>query len=266
MNCGIYKITNTINSKVYIGSSISIERRWKEHLHSFRNKEHYNPHLQNAWNKYGQSSFVFKVLLYCDKENLLFYEDRAIDQYKSLDSKFGYNIRPAERRDLTGSNYEEMRQKMSDNHANFLGKNHPKAKSVAINGIGYNSIIEAAKDLGINYQTLVYRLKKGTDLNKKVMRHPKGKNHPAAKAVTINGKCYNTIKEASLDLGMNYGTLKNRLKKGINLNKPIQKGCIGKNNTQAKPIIINKKQYESLTEAANSLHIDFRTIKKKGVK
>ena len=28
---GIYKITNLINNKIYIGQSIHIERRWSEH-------------------------------------------------------------------------------------------------------------------------------------------------------------------------------------------------------------------------------------------
>jgi len=31
MISGIYKITNKVNGKVYIGQSVDIERRWKEH-------------------------------------------------------------------------------------------------------------------------------------------------------------------------------------------------------------------------------------------
>ena len=40
MICGIYKITNTINNKVYIGQSVDIHRRWKdEKVNAF---EYYN--------------------------------------------------------------------------------------------------------------------------------------------------------------------------------------------------------------------------------
>ena len=34
MICGIYKITNTLNTHSYIGQSIDIEKRWKYHKNS----------------------------------------------------------------------------------------------------------------------------------------------------------------------------------------------------------------------------------------
>ena len=37
MSCGIYKITNKINQKIYIGKSIRIERRWSEHKAEINN-------------------------------------------------------------------------------------------------------------------------------------------------------------------------------------------------------------------------------------
>ncbi|WP_366140436.1 GIY-YIG nuclease family protein, partial [uncultured Fibrobacter sp.] len=32
--CGIYKITNLVNGKSYIGQSINISSRWKQHTQS----------------------------------------------------------------------------------------------------------------------------------------------------------------------------------------------------------------------------------------
>lgn len=45
---GVYQIYNTINGKRYIGSSIHIEQRFKEHLRNLRANKHANAHLQNC--------------------------------------------------------------------------------------------------------------------------------------------------------------------------------------------------------------------------
>ena len=43
---GIYKIENKVNGKVYIGQSIDIEKRWKEHISCLNNRTHHNDYLQ----------------------------------------------------------------------------------------------------------------------------------------------------------------------------------------------------------------------------
>lgn len=45
---GIYKILNTANNKVYIGSSININNRWAKHKALLRHNKHENPKLQNS--------------------------------------------------------------------------------------------------------------------------------------------------------------------------------------------------------------------------
>jgi group I intron endonuclease len=59
---GIYQITCLANGKKYIGSSLSIERRFTNHKTHLKYNKHTNSHLQNAWNKYGKVSFVFEIL------------------------------------------------------------------------------------------------------------------------------------------------------------------------------------------------------------
>lgn len=59
---GIYKIVNTKNGKMYIGSSKNIKRRWGIHKSSLKNNRHHSVHLQRAWNKYGKESFVYEVI------------------------------------------------------------------------------------------------------------------------------------------------------------------------------------------------------------
>jgi group I intron endonuclease len=60
---GVYKITNTVDGKVYIGSTATdMDTRWTTHRSALRGGKHYNAHLQRAWNKYGESAFTFEVV------------------------------------------------------------------------------------------------------------------------------------------------------------------------------------------------------------
>lgn len=49
----IYKIINTINGKIYVGSAKYFAGRKGEHYSMLRNNKHSNKHLQNSYNKYG---------------------------------------------------------------------------------------------------------------------------------------------------------------------------------------------------------------------
>lgn len=59
---GIYKIINKINGNYYVGSATNFLRRWKEHKRKLNKNIHHNLHLQSAWNKYGESNFLFEVV------------------------------------------------------------------------------------------------------------------------------------------------------------------------------------------------------------
>ena len=49
---GVYLITNTVNSKCYIGQAINLKNRLKSHISNYTNKHYDNP-LYRAFNKYG---------------------------------------------------------------------------------------------------------------------------------------------------------------------------------------------------------------------
>lgn len=60
---GIYKITNNISGKVYIGQTTTcFLRRWLEHQDALEQNKHWNIHLQRAFNKYGSSVFLFEIV------------------------------------------------------------------------------------------------------------------------------------------------------------------------------------------------------------
>lgn len=64
---GIYKITNTVNNKKYIGQSVNIMDRWREHRKRANNGTAY---LYQAMRKYDISNFVFEILEECLVEEL----------------------------------------------------------------------------------------------------------------------------------------------------------------------------------------------------
>jgi hypothetical protein len=92
---GIYQIQNIITSKVYIGSSVNIRGRWNQHLHTLRKGRHHSRHLQNAWDKYGEKSFIFSVIeLVVDVSLLVQREQYYLDSIRPYDREVGYNCSP----------------------------------------------------------------------------------------------------------------------------------------------------------------------------
>jgi group I intron endonuclease len=76
--CGIYLIINLINGKRYIGSSKDLYERLYHHVWSLNRGSHENKHIQSAWNKYGESSFEYGILEYCQERERLEREGHYI--------------------------------------------------------------------------------------------------------------------------------------------------------------------------------------------
>lgn len=92
---GVYLITNTVTSLVYVGSSKCIRGRWANHIAYLQKQCHHNPKLQNAYDKYGEDSFLFKVLEVVGHESeLQTTEQKWIDFYQASDRTKGFNILP----------------------------------------------------------------------------------------------------------------------------------------------------------------------------
>lgn len=91
MSCGIYKITNLINQKSYIGQSINIEKRWVTHKYESINDKQkaYNYSIHQAFRKYGIDNFSFEILELLPKEKLNEKEIYWINFFDSYNN--GYN-------------------------------------------------------------------------------------------------------------------------------------------------------------------------------
>ena len=92
---GVYKITNIANGKVYIGSSLHIRSRWKEHFNKLCLGKHHSSHLQRAWDLYGAENFIFEILEYVEPNKSLLkkHEQEWMNKLQSYNKEFGYNIR-----------------------------------------------------------------------------------------------------------------------------------------------------------------------------
>lgn len=91
---GIYKITNNINKKAYVGQSNDIERRFKEHCYKGEGSRIL---LDIAIQKYGKENFTFEIIEECKIEELNERETYWIKYYNTIES--GYNL-------STGGDYQ----------------------------------------------------------------------------------------------------------------------------------------------------------------
>ena len=89
----IYHIRNIVNEKRYVGQTIqkNPQKRWWYHRHQLRKGIHMSPYLQNAWNKYGEDTFIFDVVAWAGSPNELNeLETKEISKWKK--EKLCYNI------------------------------------------------------------------------------------------------------------------------------------------------------------------------------
>jgi len=140
---GIYCIKNLINSKLYIGSSkVGVGHRKRSHLSHLTNNTHYNEHLQNAWNKYGEENFSFEILLLCPSNECEKYEAEFIKIFNSNDKKFGYNIASVKE--------YKFKYKISESH---LKETSERKKEKAFRVSGHDS-----EEIGLNKAVTLYNL------------------------------------------------------------------------------------------------------------
>jgi predicted GIY-YIG superfamily endonuclease len=132
----IYKITNIINRKFYIGSTEDYFKRRQNHKYNLRHNCHPNQYLQSSFNKHGETNFIFEIVEYCEITNLIEREQYCLDLYQTYNNKIGYNLSPTAGR-TTGiicseetkskigkANKERYKNGFSEEHIKNIKLNH----------------------------------------------------------------------------------------------------------------------------------------------
>lgn len=108
---GIYRIINLVNNKCYYGSSKQIEKRLIRHKRELKNSNHINCILQRAWDKYGESNFLFEIVEECDINILLEIEQN----YLNLLPEYNIGIKSSGGDNLTKNpNRDKIVQKITE--------------------------------------------------------------------------------------------------------------------------------------------------------
>lgn len=91
-NGGIYKIVNTANKKIYIGSTKSFKKRYIQHLSKLSTKSHSNKHLLASY-ELNKELFEMDIIeTITDFSTLLQKEQEYILKYNTIDNSIGYNL------------------------------------------------------------------------------------------------------------------------------------------------------------------------------
>lgn len=230
----LYKITNTVNGKMYIGVTKNPKERERQHF------KHRHPDTMStvkyAIDKYGLENFTFEVICIGSRDYILELEQKAIVSYNTT-APHGYNISPGGE----GGAASSVKKRSDDTPLFITGFWFPNRRTAL-------SVI----DIGIG--TLYARLKDGTlgDVQINLRR-------PTRQPVYVGGFWFTTSKVASQHLNITVGGVNKRILEGYieqsgSRNHPRGEDhpCYGKTGAaccNSKPIIIEGIEYVSQTEA-----------------
>lgn len=255
----VYKATNKINNKVYIGiTTKTLEHRMKIHLRDSKNKDTY---FYRAIRKYGFDNFTWEIIDTASTVKELEEKEKYyISIYNSFDNKeLGYNTQSGGHNLYKITNEERMNRSVR-----VRGENNPMYGKP---GTWLNKKFSEAHKLHISNAL------KG--MKKDYMR---GGNNPSARSVInmTTGEIFDTVLSAAESVGANYNSITKTLKK----EEKIFKGCyweyldnIDVNNIKLKTPDIDKCKrkrvmciengmiFESITNAAEYFECSRKKIR-----
>ena len=183
---GIYRLLNTITGRSYVGSSVHPRIRGKEHIALLKRGKSHSPKLQNAWNKYGASSFVFEVLESCAREALESAEVRWILALDSVTN--GYNCSHDARVPTRGLKHSpEARARMSA--AQRKPRTPVQLEAARANLRAYNSSIRGRPQTEEHKQR-IGRANMGKRRTEEVKQRLRGRTHSAETLAKLRGRTH----------------------------------------------------------------------------
>ena len=217
----IYKVTNKINNKVYIGQTVrSFDRRKTEHLRQAKNKHRSCAYFHSALLKYGFDSFVWEVIFESDCQVELDSKEIEFISYYNSYGDGGYNLC------LGGSNnngYKRSEQTV-EKMRNF--KHSEKTKEEARQRMLGTKVKEETKE---KLRQINLGKKHSEKTKEKMSISNKGKGTKKV-ICTQTGKVYNSMTEAAEDIGCSVGSLSSAVKTGKQIKKLTFKRILNENS------------------------------------
>jgi len=180
----IYRIICTPSQKSYIGQTCNPQKRIYEHFRLLKLNQHYNQHLQNAFNQFGDLAF-HTMIIESDIDPCVINDRERywINQYDSFHNGFNKSI---------------------GGDLSYLGK------PCEWNGNRYSSLSAAAFDLGISTSTLSEYFNRGYLCSDDIPDEDDQRGNPCV----WNGILYRSQKIAATALGISQGAMKFRVRNG----------------------------------------------------
>lgn len=253
MKSGIYEITNIVSGKKYIGSSVNIKKRWKEHKYELKNNIHPNQHLQNSYNKHGVDVFIFKKIESVEPCFLIKREQYYIDKY---DFKSLYNIAPNAGSPL-GIKVSEKTKKKLSKLITFKGETH--------------SVKEWSEKTGLSHATMSARfrnwpIERAITEKSNAIKKSEESVRAVSKYIKFNGETLK-ISDWARKLNIHLSSLRERLErwpleKALTTEKITISNLNGKTgiNNPISKMITFMGETKNISEWANTLNISVSTL------
>ena len=236
MTCGIYRIVNMNNGHFYLGSSVIIENRYVQHMSDLRCGRHHSVYLQRAYDKDSENVFILDIVEECDESELLEIEQTYLD---AISSSGCYNVsRSASGGDLVSHHpdRDEIRSRMAKTIRSWLGAMTADERKLAFGKPG---------EKNPNWQGGVYAERCTCACG----------NIKAYNAETCH-ECRDRTGENNPFFG-NTHSKKTKQKLSQLAKRRYENGVIPGN---ARKVMIDRQEYESVTEAARQLGVVPATI------
>ena len=229
----VYIIQNKINKKIYIGASLgTLANRWKWHTEKSILKKRKKGSIAEAIYKFGKKNFKKRILKRLKNvSELSKFERRYIKKFNSM-SPIGYNLSTG------GIGYGNLGRK------------------VKIAGKKFRTLKEVAKHFNINSGTFLSRLYAGRTLEQATGLKKYNKIPINNRQVKIDGRKFNSIRDAAKYYGLKDNTVRNRIAKGWSVKKALKT----KKVELAKKIKVKGKIFSSIRQVAKYYKVSSGTL------
>lgn len=198
----IYKATNIVNGKNYIGKTSNLRLRKNNHFSEAFSMKHPNNYFHNAIRKHGRINFVFRIVDECRKEDVDILEEKYIREFKSHFTENGYNLTYGGDGGDTTSMHPKRKEIIDKRRKSNSGENHFTSR------MNKKEYIIFSNKLKKNHFTKNLSKEELLEYGRRMRKI--GKEHPRAKRIVIihpDGKkkfCFGDFKNYCEEIGSSF--------------------------------------------------------------